>query len=249
MGTTLTAALLRGDEISFGHVGDSRAYLFREGALKQITNDHSLVEELRRQGRLSREQAADHPQRSVITRALGPEPDVDVDTMTFRGRPGDVFLLCSDGLTTMLGDEDLIAILRREGDLENKARWLVRAANDRGGRDNITVVLFSLVGDADDADATEEHWHRTRARRSSAPAPRRPASPPAPFAPPLLTPRRRRPPRRRRAAADPRRPRPPRAPAARRGRADPQGRRRAGRPRPGRLRRRHRHPDGSGSSV
>ncbi len=157
MGTTLTAALLRGDEISFGHVGDSRAYVFREGSLKQITNDHSLVEELRRQGRLSREQAADHPQRSVITRALGPEPDVDVDTMTFRGRPGDVFLLCSDGLTTMLGDEDLIAILRREGDLEKKARWLVRAANDRGGRDNITVVLFSLVGDADDADATEEH--------------------------------------------------------------------------------------------
>ena len=153
MGTTLTAALLRGDEISFGHVGDSRAYVWREGELKQITNDHSLVEELRRQGRLSREQAADHPQRSVITRALGPEPEVEVDTMTFRGRPGDVFLLCSDGLTTMLGDDDLIAILRREGGLEKKARWLVRAANDRGGRDNITVVLFSL-GDEEDPDAT-----------------------------------------------------------------------------------------------
>ena len=91
MGTTLTAALLRGEEISFGHVGDSRAYVFRDGQLKQITNDHSLVEELRRQGRLSREQAADHPQRSVITRALGPEPDVEVDTMTFRGRDGDVY--------------------------------------------------------------------------------------------------------------------------------------------------------------
>jgi len=149
MGTTLTAALLRGEEISFGHVGDSRAYVFRAGELRQITNDHSLVEELRRQGRLSREQAADHPQRSVITRALGPEPEVEVDTMTFQGRPGDVFLLCSDGLTTMLGDDDLIAILRREGSLEKKARWLVRAANDRGGRDNITVVLFSL------ADAAE----------------------------------------------------------------------------------------------
>ena len=155
MGTTMTAALLSGDEISFGHVGDSRAYVFRDGELKQITNDHSLVEELRRQGRLSREQAADHPQRSVITRALGPEPEVDVDTLTFRGRSGDVFLLCSDGLTTMLGDEDVLAILRREGDLTKKARWLVRAANDRGGRDNITVVLFSLVGD-DDPDATEE---------------------------------------------------------------------------------------------
>ncbi len=153
MGTTLTAALLRGAEISFGHVGDSRAYVWREGELRQITNDHSLVEELRRQGRLSREQAADHPQRSVITRALGPEPEVEVDTLTFRARPGDVFLLCSDGLTTMLGDDDLIAILRREGGLEKKARWLVRAANDRGGRDNITVVLFSLSG-AEDPDAT-----------------------------------------------------------------------------------------------
>lgn len=149
MGTTLTAALLRGEEISFGHVGDSRAYVLREGVLKQITNDHSLVEELRRQGRLSREQAADHPQRSVITRALGPEPDVEVDTMTFRGRPGDVFLLCSDGLTTMLGDDELLAILRRDADLEKKARWLVRAANDRGGRDNITVILFSLLGAED----------------------------------------------------------------------------------------------------
>ncbi|MCB0867030.1 MAG: Stp1/IreP family PP2C-type Ser/Thr phosphatase, partial [Solirubrobacterales bacterium] len=156
MGTTLTAALLRGEEISFGHVGDSRAYVFRDGQLKQITNDHSLVEELRRQGRLSREQAADHPQRSVITRALGPEPDVEVDTMTFRGRDGDVFLLCSDGLTTMLSDEDVHAILRREGSLEKKARWLVRAANERGGRDNITVVLFSLSGSEVDPDATEE---------------------------------------------------------------------------------------------
>ena len=97
MGTTLTAALLHGDEISFGHVGDSRAYVFREGKLKQITNDHSLVEELRRQGKLTRDQAAEHPQRSVITRALGPEPNVDVDTMTFSARPGDV-LACAAAL-------------------------------------------------------------------------------------------------------------------------------------------------------
>ncbi len=144
MGTTLTAALVRGDEISFGHVGDSRAYVLRDGKLKQITDDHSLVEELRRQGRLTRDQAAEHPQRSVITRALGPEPQVEVDTMTFRARPGDVFLLCSDGLTTMLSDDDLLAILKREGGLERAARRLVKAANDRGGKDNITVVLFSL---------------------------------------------------------------------------------------------------------
>jgi len=154
MGTTLTAALVRGDEISFGHVGDSRAYVLREGKLKQITNDHSLVEELRRQGKLTRDQAAEHPQRSVITRALGPEPDVEVDTMTFRARPGDLFLLCSDGLTTMLSDDEMLAILNREHRLERTARRLVRAANDHGGRDNITVVLFRL--ESADSEVPEE---------------------------------------------------------------------------------------------
>ena len=156
MGTTLTAALLRGDEISFGHVGDSRAYVLRDGKLKQITDDHSLVEELRRQGRLTRDQAADHPQRSVITRALGPEPQVEVDTMTFRARPGDLFLLCSDGLTTMLSDDEMLAILRREGSLERAARRLVKAANDRGGRDNITVVLFRLEEEDTGEEPAEE---------------------------------------------------------------------------------------------
>jgi serine/threonine protein phosphatase PrpC len=154
MGTTLTAALVKGDEISFGHVGDSRAYVFRDGKLRQITNDHSLVEELRRQGKLTREQAAEHPQRSVITRALGPEPNVEVDTMTVQARPGDIFLLCSDGLTTMLSDEDLLAILSREGDLERTGRRLIRAANDRGGRDNITVVLFRF--ESADVPAVDE---------------------------------------------------------------------------------------------
>ena len=150
MGTTLTAALVHGSEISFGHVGDSRAYVFREGKLKQITNDHSLVEELRRQGKLTRDQAAEHPQRSVITRALGPEPQVQVDTMTFSARAGDVFLLCSDGLTTMLTDEDVATILAGDDNLQMVGRRLIRAANDRGGRDNITVVLFRLET-ADDA--------------------------------------------------------------------------------------------------
>ena len=149
MGTTLTAALVSGDEVSFGHVGDSRAYVYRDGELNQLTNDHSLVEELRRQGKLTKEQAAEHPQRSVITRALGPEPDVAVDTMTVRARPGDVFLLCSDGLTTMISDEDARSILSRSDNLDEAARKLIRAANERGGRDNITVILFRL----DDADA------------------------------------------------------------------------------------------------
>ena len=156
MGTTLTAALVNGDDISFGHVGDSRAYVWRDRKLKQITNDHSLVEELRRQGRLTRDQAAEHPQRSVITRALGPEPKVEVDTMTFHARPGDVILLCSDGLTTMLTDEDVAAILSREGDLQRTARRLIRAANDRGGRDNITVVLFRLEDPDAEPGAVDE---------------------------------------------------------------------------------------------
>jgi len=154
MGTTLTAALVHGSEISFGHVGDSRAYVFREGKLKQITNDHSLVEELRRQGKLTRDQAAEHPQRSVITRALGPEPDVLVDTMTFSARAGDVFLLCSDGLTTMLADEEVATIVAGGENLTMIARRLVREANERGGRDNITVVLFRL--DATDAEVPAE---------------------------------------------------------------------------------------------
>jgi protein phosphatase len=149
MGTTLTAAIVSGEEVSFGHVGDSRAYLYREGELSQLTNDHSLVEELRRQGKLTRDQAAEHPQRSVITRALGPEPQVAVDTMTVRGRPGDVYVLCSDGLTTMVSDEELTSILAQSEDLDGAARGLVRAANEHGGRDNITVVLFRL----EDADA------------------------------------------------------------------------------------------------
>lgn len=154
MGTTLTAALVHGDEISFGHVGDSRAYVFREGKLKQITNDHSLVEELRRQGKLTRDQAAEHPQRSVITRALGPEPDVLVDTMTFSARAGDVFLLCSDGLTTMLSDEEVATIVAGDDNLTMVARRLIREANERGGRDNITVVLFRL--ESADAEAPVE---------------------------------------------------------------------------------------------
>ena len=105
MGTTFTAALVEGDEISLAHVGDSRAYLFRDGDLRMLTSDHSLVEELRRQGKLTDEQAEDHPQRSIITRALGPEREVEVDTMTYKARPRDVFLLCSDGLTTMVKDD------------------------------------------------------------------------------------------------------------------------------------------------
>ena len=127
MGTTFTAALVEGDDISLGHVGDSRAYLFRDGDLRLLTADHSLVEELLRQGKLTKEQAEDHPQRSIITRALGPEREVEVDTMTYRAKPDDVYLLCSDGLTTMVKDDMIAAILGRAASLEDAATQADRA--------------------------------------------------------------------------------------------------------------------------
>src|SRR5688572_7102961 len=154
MGTTLTAALVEGDEISIGHVGDSRAYRFRDGELKLLTSDHSLVEELRRQGRLTDQQAEDHPQRSIITRALGPEPEVEVDTMTFRARPGDVYLLCSDGLTTMIKEPEIREVLAGSDDLDAVTTELVRRANEAGGKDNITVVAFRV--ESAEAPAEEE---------------------------------------------------------------------------------------------
>jgi serine/threonine protein phosphatase PrpC len=155
MGTTLTAAKLDDGNVSLAHVGDSRAYRLRDGALEQITKDHSLVAELERSGQISAEAAEHHPQRSIITRALGPEPDVEVDTYTVPGRPGDVFLLCSDGLTGMVSDDEVATILRNADSLQEAADELVRAANQSGGKDNITVVLFRLEEVADEAEAGE----------------------------------------------------------------------------------------------
>ena len=155
MGTTFTAALVEGEDVSFAHVGDSRAYVFRDGELRMLTSDHSLVEELRRQGKLTDAQAEDHPQRSIITRALGPEPEVEVDTMTYRARAGDVYLLCSDGLTTMVKDEEIAGVLEDAGGLEAAADELIEQANSNGGRDNITVVLFRLEEAGDEAPVDE----------------------------------------------------------------------------------------------
>src|SRR4051812_19289157 len=163
MGTTLTAAMLRDDEVAFSHVGDSRAYLLRNGQLKRLTKDHSLVEELRRQGRLTEEQAEEHPQRSIITRALGPEPSVNVDTMTFPARDGDVFLLCSDGLTTMVSDDEIREILTGSKSLRTAVNKLVEAANRGGGRDNITAVAFRLA----DAEAVEGEESATLIARTA----------------------------------------------------------------------------------
>jgi protein phosphatase len=144
MGTTLTAAYLDDSNLTIAHVGDSRAYLFRDGALQRLTQDHSLVDELVRRGKLTEEQAAEHPQRSIITRALGPEPDVEVDTWTYPVRAGDVLLLCSDGLTSMVSEERVEEILASSDTLSATAQALIDEANAAGGRDNITVVLFRI---------------------------------------------------------------------------------------------------------
>jgi serine/threonine protein phosphatase PrpC len=170
MGTTLTAVYVGEQEVSIAHVGDSRAYCMRDGELIRLTDDHSLVDELLRQGRLTPEEAVEHPQRSVITRALGPEGAVEVDTRSFRALPGDVYLLCSDGLTTMVAEDQLAEVLRSHPRLRDAGEALIAAANEAGGRDNITVVLLRLeevqVGPAasaprdrkrPQADATDAH--------------------------------------------------------------------------------------------
>jgi serine/threonine protein phosphatase PrpC len=161
MGTTLTAIYVGEEEVAIAHVGDSRAYCLREGELLRLTDDHSLVDELIREGRLTPEEAEEHPQRSIITRALGPEETVEVDTRSFRARPGDVYLLCSDGLTSMVPEARLADVLLAHPRLHDAGEALIAEANRAGGRDNITVILLRLeevdVGGmsvADDRHAT-----------------------------------------------------------------------------------------------
>jgi protein phosphatase len=146
MGTTITVALVENGNVAFGHVGDSRAYLIRNGRMEQVTEDHSLVNELMKSGKLSREEAETHPQRSVITRALGTDPDVDADTFTIEAQAGDVFLLCSDGLTDMVGEREIQELVERNREnLDAALKSLVKAANRGGGEDNITVVAFEIA--------------------------------------------------------------------------------------------------------
>ena len=146
MGTTITAAFVNSEreEVVVGHVGDSRAYRLRNGILQRLTRDHSLVEEMRRRGQITEEQAEDHPQRSIITRALGPEPEVEVDIQAVPAEPGDIFLLCSDGLTTLLNDERIRELMSGATRLEAAVKTLVDEANRAGGRDNITVSIFQV---------------------------------------------------------------------------------------------------------
>ncbi len=146
MGTTLTAVYVGEEEVAIAHVGDSRAYCVRDGELLRLTDDHSLVDELIREGRLTPEEAEDHPQRSIITRALGPEETVEVDTRSFRARAGDIYLLCSDGLTSMVPEARLAEVLRLHAGapLRDIGEALIAEANHAGGRDNITVILLRL---------------------------------------------------------------------------------------------------------
>ncbi len=155
MGTTVTVALVDAPNgtVGIGHVGDSRAYLLRDGRLEQITTDHSLVAELVQSGVLTPEEAERHPQRSAITRALGTEPSVEVDAFTVHAEPGDLFLICSDGLPVMVGDDEMEAAIEAAGrDPVRAAEALVTAANDHGGEDNVTVVLFELLEAVDSPD-------------------------------------------------------------------------------------------------
>jgi serine/threonine protein phosphatase PrpC len=192
MGTTITAAHVGEHDVAIAHVGDSRAYRLRGDEFVRLTEDHSLVEEMRRRGQLTAQEADEHPQRSIITRALGPEPDVLVDTSSWRGAAGDVYLLCSDGLTSMVPEARVADIVRGATSLRAGGRALIDAANEAGGRDNITVILFRLeeIGGASDA-ALEQPTSTggagalttadVQAAVAQAPAPAAPAAPaPAP---------------------------------------------------------------------
>ena len=144
MGCTLTMSVVDGSRVVIGHVGDSRAYRLRDGRLEQITEDHSLVGGLVRLGKLTEEEALVHPQRSVILRALGPAADVDVDVLEVESRDGDLFLLCSDGLTGMVRDQVIEETLKSISPLGEALEMLIHCANASGGVDNITAVAFRL---------------------------------------------------------------------------------------------------------
>ncbi len=141
MGTTLVAATPENGSLFVANVGDSRLYLLDDDRIEQITHDHSLVEEMVRAGKLRREQAKNHPKKNIITRAIGEEGDPEIDFFDVSLNPGDIALLCSDGLTNMVEDEQIFRIVRGSGSLQEAGGKLIDAANRAGGRDNISVVL------------------------------------------------------------------------------------------------------------
>ncbi|HET6689908.1 MAG TPA: Stp1/IreP family PP2C-type Ser/Thr phosphatase, partial [Miltoncostaeaceae bacterium] len=156
MGTTLTAAMLDDGRLDVVHVGDSRAYLWRGGELRQVTEDHSVVAELVRRGSITREEAETHPHRNVITRALGAEEGVDADVVHVDLEDGDVVLLCSDGLSSYVPEAAIAEVLARTERLDAAARGLVNLANGAGGADNVTVVLARVAREEDRSGDTAE---------------------------------------------------------------------------------------------
>jgi PPM family protein phosphatase len=154
MGTTMTAAIVEGNRIALAQVGDSRAYLLHAGQVSRITEDHSMVADMIRRGQLTEAESRTHPNRSVITRALGTDPNMTADPYEFDAEPGDRLLLCSDGLTAMLEDEAIGEALAAYQDPAIAARMLVDAANDAGGHDNISVVIIDIEGDGSRAGST-----------------------------------------------------------------------------------------------
>ncbi len=173
MGTTLTAALVEGERVRLAHVGDSRAYLLREGGLRLLTEDHTLVNRMVTEGEISREEAQTHPQRSVLTRALGVETVVDVDDDTVQVRPGDRLLLCTDGLTSMVSEQAVEEVLRAAPDPQKAAQRLVQLANEGGGADNTTVVVLDFSDDAPAARPKEEPTPSREATPAPTPKPAR----------------------------------------------------------------------------
>ncbi|MBW7474160.1 Stp1/IreP family PP2C-type Ser/Thr phosphatase [Paenibacillus oenotherae] len=150
MGTTVVAALLQAENGVIGHIGDSRAYKWRDGVLSQLTEDHTLVNELVKSGQITAEEAVNHPRRNVLTRALGTDELVEVDVRGIPWAPDDLLLLCSDGLTTMVSEEQISQTLQEdELDLDAKADRLVSLALQAGGDDNITVVLLHHADDTE----------------------------------------------------------------------------------------------------
>lgn len=182
MGTTMTAALLADRGATVMHVGDSRAYLLRDGHLRQVTDDHSVVAEMVRQGQLAPEDADRHPSRNIITRALGAEARVEIDEVHVPLEPGDVLLLCSDGLSSLVQDGDIEAALTGAPSLSDAADALVAAALERGGNDNITIVLGRVADSGEVAAPLEASTALAEADPADATAPIR--IPPSPDAQP-----------------------------------------------------------------
>lgn len=143
MGTTMTAALIQGERIFIVHVGDSRAYLFNRHGIRQLTEDHSLVNELVREGKITAEEAVHHPRRNILTRSLGQGPLVEIACYEERWQAGDYLLLCTDGLYTLVSPEEMRELTMRAADIESAARFMADNAFNRGGYDNISLVLVS----------------------------------------------------------------------------------------------------------